>query len=270
MLSQSTAFQRYFIELAYNGSEFHGWQIQPGVPTVQESINHALTCLTGEVVNIVGCGRTDTGVHASHFVAHFDLTTPCSDTDKLCLKLGRFFRGSIRIDRIVKVLPDCHARFSATSRTYHYLIGRGRQPFLAPFCWEHSPELDLLVMNQMAELIIGQHDFTSFSKLHTDTKTNICEVYEAGWKDEGKFLVFRIRADRFLRNMVRALVGTMVEGGKGHRNSQEMIQIMEAKNRSAAGMSAPAQGLFLTRVDYPPESFLVNPTVPFPELIRKA
>ncbi|MFO7616296.1 MAG: tRNA pseudouridine(38-40) synthase TruA, partial [Bacteroidales bacterium] len=260
---------RYFIELAYNGSGFHGWQIQPGVQTVQETLNHALACLTGEQVNVIGCGRTDTGVHASHFVAHFDLAAEWEDPSGLGIKLGRFLRNSIRIDRIAKVQPGTHARFSATSRTYHYLIAKRRHPFLGPYCWEHHPGLNLDPMNRMAGLITGRHDFTSFSKLHTDTRTNLCEVFEAEWRDAGDFLVLRIRADRFLRNMVRALVGTMVEAGKGHLDSLEINRILAAKNRSEAGMSVPAQGLFLTRVDYPEELFAVDPKQPFPALIRE-
>ncbi len=262
LTTQPTGF-RYFIELAFNGTGFHGWQIQPGEVTVQETLNHALGLLTHQNVNVVGCGRTDAGVHASHFVAHFDIEQPVADCDALTGKLNRFLNKPIRIDRIVPVSLDLHARFQACSRTYNYLISRGKTPFMNDFCWEFGLPLDVSGMNKAGILLVGKHDFTSFSKLHTDVKTNICEVFEANWTEESGILVFRIRADRFLRNMVRAIVGTLVEVGKGKIGAREVQVILDSKDRGNAGMSVPAKGLFLTRVDYDPEIFSVEPKSPF-------
>lgn len=259
---QLTGF-RYFIELAFNGAGFHGWQIQPGEETVQETLNHALGLLIHQPVNVVGCGRTDAGVHASHFVAHFDAEQPVADCDALAAKLNRFLKYPIRIDRIVPVPLDFHARFQACSRTYIYLISTGKTPFLNDFCWEYGMPLDLAAMNEAGSLLVGKHDFTSFSKLHTDVKTNVCEVFEAAWNEEKGVLVFRIRADRFLRNMVRAVVGTLVEVGKGKISIGEVQRILDSKDRGNAGMSVPAKGLFLTRVDYDPGIFKIEPKSPF-------
>jgi len=263
MLTREISGFRYFVELAFNGTQYHGWQIQPGAETVQESLNKAIGTLTGQTVNLVGCGRTDAGVHASHFVAHFDVRDPIVDCGQLTFRLNRFLNKSIRIDRIVRVDPDSHARFHALSRTYHYLISAGKTPFMNDFCWNFHQALNLAAMNEACKVIRGKHDFTSFSKLHTDVKTNDCEVYEASWYENDGFYVFIIRSDRFLRNMVRALVGTLMEVGKGRIPPSEVERILHARNRSDAGMSVPAKGLFLTKVEYPPEVFVVNTKPPF-------
>ncbi len=267
MLSTGSPYHRYFIELAYNGAGFHGWQTQPGAVTIQEILNDSLSILNGSEVYVVGCGRTDSGVHASHFVAHFDMPVPVQDCRLLASRLNRFLPVAVRIDRIEKVGQESHARFSATARTYHYLLSKRKNPFMADFSWELHIPLDIGIMNRASARIRGRHDFTSFSKLHTDVKTNICEVYEAEWIETVDFLVFRIRADRFLRNMVRALVGTMIEAGKGKSPENDVDRILVAKNRSEAGMSVPARGLFLTKVDYPDGIFRVDPRSPFPGLI---
>jgi tRNA pseudouridine38-40 synthase len=258
----STGF-RYFIELAFNGCPYHGWQIQPNAISVQETLNNAITILVGERVNLVGCGRTDAGVNASHFVAHFDVSNPISDCDAFIIRLNRFLKESVRIDRIVRTQDDFHARFNAISRTYHYLIAREKTPFMGNFSWKYTLPLNLQSMCEATSILVGKHDFTSFSKLHTDVKTNICEVREANWYEHSGFLVFKITADRFLRNMVRSIVGTMIEVGKGKRQPQDIVALLGQKNRSKAGISAPAQGLFLTKVDYDPLFFKIAPKPPF-------
>lgn len=263
MLSTQTNGFRYFVELAFNGTTFHGWQIQPGVETVQETLNRAIGILIGQPVNLVGCGRTDAGVHASHFIAHFDVKSPIPDNILLANRLNRFVSKQIRIDRIVSVATDFHARFQASSRTYHYLISQGKTPFMNEFSWSYTQPLDILAMNDACTNLIGKHDFTSFSKLHTDVKTNDCEVFEAAWYEHRGFLVFRIRADRFLRNMVRALVGTLLEIGKGKLKPEDLEKILKAGDRSKAGISVPAKGLFLTHVEYDPDRFLTKAQSPF-------
>ncbi|MCX6223745.1 MAG: tRNA pseudouridine(38-40) synthase TruA [Bacteroidia bacterium] len=267
MLTTQTNGSRYFIELAFNGTGFHGWQIQPAADTVQEILNFAITTLTGESVNLAGCGRTDAGVHASHFVAHFDVKIPIADCNLLVYRLNRFINKSIRIDRIVPVNADSHARFHAISRTYHYLIAHGKAPFMKDFSWDLSIPIDIDAMNLACRVLTGKHDFTSFSKLHSDVKTNDCEVFEASWSEHSGFLIFRIRADRFLRNMVRAIVGTLIEVGKGKIAPADVEKILLAKDRSSAGMSVPAKGLYLTKVEYPAEIFRIDPKSPFTDWI---
>jgi tRNA pseudouridine38-40 synthase len=270
MLTPPPVGFRYFVELAFNGTPFHGWQIQPGAISVQEVLNHAIGTLTGQVVNLTGCGRTDAGVHASHFIAHFDVQEPVVDCIALTRKLNRFVRQPVRIDRIVPVAPDSHARFSAISRTYHYLVSRERSPFLNDLCWELTVPLDVEAMNAAARVLTGRHDFTSFSKLHTDVATNMCTVSEAGWSEYRGLLVFRITADRFLRNMVRAIAGTLIEAGKGKTDAAGVKVILDKMDRSAAGMSVPASGLYLSQVNYPPEIFITDPRTPFDAWITPA
>jgi tRNA pseudouridine38-40 synthase len=263
MLSTETSGHRYFIELAFDGGRFHGWQVQPHSTTIQEVMTRGLSLLTGQTINLVGSGRTDTGVHASHFVAHFDLDEPGCDCRRLANRLNRFLPAEIRIDRIQEVGPGAHARFSATARTYYYIIMNGKNPFMIRYAWNLHVPLDTGRMNAAVPSITGTHDFTSFSKLHTDVKTNMCEVYEAGWTERDEFHIFRIKADRFLRNMVRALVGTFTEIGKGKLEPEEILNRLD---RSEAGMSVPAHGLYLARVDYPEDVFMIDPKPPFLDL----
>lgn len=244
---------RYFIELAYNGSKFHGWQIQPGAPTVQEELNRALTTLLREEINVVGAGRTDTGVHASFYVAHFDIERELSDPDQTAYKLNRLTGKDIAISRIYAVSPEKHARFSAISRTYKYFIDKQKDPFTYEFAWKVFPLPDIRLMNKACEILFEYTDFTSFSKLHTDAKTNNCTILEAYWEDTGKQLVFTIKANRFLRNMVRAIVGTLMEIGQGKQTSENLRQIIESKNRCNAGTSVPGHALFLWNIEYPKE-----------------
>ncbi len=246
--------QRYFIQLAYNGTNYHGWQSQPNALSVQEVLTKAISLLSGEKVEIVGAGRTDTGVHASFFVAHFDLENEI-DTSHLCNKLNAFLSEDISIIKIFPVDSTMHARFSALSRTYRYFISTAKQPFRKEFTARCIYNLNVELMNAAALKLFDYKDFTSFSKLHTDVKTNNCVIYNAQWSyiDDNNVLVFEIKADRFLRNMVRAIVGSLIDVGREKTTLVDFTSIIEAKNRSLAGTSVPAKGLFLTDIEYPSE-----------------
>lgn len=241
---------RYFIELAYNGNGYNGWQIQPAAPSIQGELNQALTTLLRENINVVGAGRTDTGVNASFYVAHFDFSTEIEDTTHLAYKLNRLLGRNIAISRIYPVPSDLHARFSALSRTYKYFIDKAKDPFTYPFTFCPHPLPDIKRMNEACKILFEYTDFTSFSKLHTDTKTNNCRIMQAEWEEKGNQLIFTIRADRFLRNMVRAIVGTMLEIGQGKLDRENLRQIIESKNRCSAGTSVPGNALFLYDIEY--------------------
>lgn len=248
--------QRYFIYLSYNGKNFCGWQIQPNGITVQESIEQALATLLRKECPIVGAGRTDAGVHARQMVAHFDWETQIDDLDHLTDKLNRLLPKDIAIHRIVPVRPEAHARFDATARTYQYFLTTRKDPFNYELAYKYPGKLDFEAMNRVCPILFEYIDFTSFSKLHTDVKTNNCRITRAEWKQEGDLWVFTITADRFLRNMVRAIVGTLLEVGRGKLTAEGFRQVIEAKDRGAAGTSAPGHALFLTRVDYPDSIFI--------------
>jgi tRNA pseudouridine38-40 synthase len=245
--------QRYFIELQYDGSSFAGWQIQPNARTVQAEIENALSTILRETTAVTGCGRTDTGVHARFFVAHFDSLKSMQKTDleKLTFKLNRFLPISIHIFKIYPVKPDAHARFDAISRTYKYYLTTSKNPFLEKYAWYYFCDFDFKLMNNTAKILYEYQDFTSFSKLHTQTKTNNCKITFAEWTYENGTWVFTITADRFLRNMVRAIVGTLINVGRGHISTDEFRKIIELKERQKAGQSVPAHGLFLEKVEYP-------------------
>ena len=247
--------QRYFIELAYNGTRFHGWQVQPNASSVQETLENALSTICREKISITGAGRTDTGVHASYFVAHFDSDKTDLDHPDFAYKLNSFLGSDIVIYHLSKVGAEAHARFDAISRTYHYFISQQKDPFAQETAWYFSRDLDVYQMNVACAVLFDYTDFTSFSRLHTDVKTNICKIYYARWSPKGHQLVFTIKADRFLRNMVRAIVGTMVEVGQGKLSIVDFRKIIEAKDRGAAGASAPPEGLFLANIIYPEELF---------------
>jgi tRNA pseudouridine38-40 synthase len=248
---------RYFLFLSYRGTNFHGWQIQPGAITVQKTLDTALSLVIGEKIATTGAGRTDAGVHALVFCAHFDSKKPelCSDK-KLIFKLNRFLPADIAINSIKKVLPDSNARYSAISRTYQYFVSRTKDPFSYSSSWYIHGNIDVKSMNQACSILLKYNDFTSFSRLHSDTKTNNCRIFSAEWIEAGDRLVFTIKADRFLRNMVRAIVGTMVDIGFGKSDVGEFENIILAKDRCRAGKSAPAKGLFLNDIEYPPEIFI--------------
>ena len=241
---------RYFIELAYKGTHFHGWQIQPDAISVQEVLEKSLSTKLQEKIAITGAGRTDTGVHASFFVAHFD--SPKSfDCEKLLYGLNNLVGKDISIYKIYPVLKDTHARFDAVSRTYQYKIVHAKNPFLQETTSLIGKNLDVNLMNKACETLFDYIDFTSFSKLHTDTKTNNCKISEAYWEQKEDILIFTITADRFLRNMVRAIVGTLLDVGTNKTSISDFTKIIESKNRSKAGSSAPPEGLFLTDIKYP-------------------
>lgn len=243
--------QRYFIQLSYRGTNFHGWQFQPNSNTVQEVLEKGLSVILREKTEVTGAGRTDTGVHAEFFIAHFDSRRDDLDDPDFTYKLNSYFPPDIAIQRIWKVAPDAHARFDATSRTYKYIVSRTKNPFIIDTAYKYLKPLDMGAMNAAAVTLKNYNDFTSFSKLHSDVKTNNCKIVYAEWKEEGELMVFKIKADRFLRNMVRAIVGTLLEVGKTRISVDEFRKIIEEKDRSAAGASVPAEGLFLCGIEYP-------------------
>ena len=299
--------QRYFIQLSYDGTAYHGWQIQPNGASVQETLQGALSTLLRRDVEVVGAGRTDTGVHAKMMVAHMDSPEEL-DTAQLCYKLNKLLPHDIAVQRIWPVADDMHARFSATSRTYHYYVHTRKSPFLRHYSWLVTFPLDFRRMNEAAQCLLRYEDFTSFSKVNTDTKTNLCRITEARWEQTqqthpqqahpqqthqthpqplpvregssqgtnvyaplphreglgesllgesllgesllGESLVFTITANRFLRNMVRAIVGTLIEVGRGRMTVEEFCQVIERKDRCSAGESVPGHALFLTNITY--------------------
>lgn len=242
--------QRYFIKLAYNGGNYHGWQLQENAHTVQAELNNALSTVFSEKIETTGCGRTDTGVHAKEFYAHFDSEKHNLDNNDLVFKINKFLPKDIGLSKIIKVQETAHARFDAISRTYHYYISRVKDPFLHGSSYFLYGALDIAAMNKAAQLLFEYSDFSCFSKSKTQVKTNDCKITEAQWEQQGDILVFKISANRFLRNMVRAIVGTLLEAGRNQISTEDFKNIIENKNRSDAGFSVPAEGLFLTKVKY--------------------
>lgn len=248
---------RYFIFLSYRGTNYHGWQLQPNSLTIQEILEKRLTLLLNEKIETTGAGRTDAGVHASFFCAHFDSISDNIHLDNnLKFRINRFLPKDISVKGIMKVRPDANARFSAISRTYKYYISTIKDPFAEDSSWFLYGDLDLNAMNKAAEELLNHSDFTSFSRLHTDVRTNNCRIIQASWKKEDTMLVFTIKADRFLRNMVRAIVGTMADIGQGNTTPDQFREIILAQDRSKAGESAPAKGLFLVDIEYPGSIYL--------------
>ena len=248
---------RYFIFISYKGTSYHGWQAQPNSVTVQKVLDDALSIVLSEKISTVGAGRTDAGVHAMVFCAHFDSISPDLSTIKnLIFRLNRYLPDDISVNSIKKVVPDSNARYSAISRTYKYYISRIKDPFFDNSSWFLHGKIDVAAMNEACSLLLNHSDFTSFSRLHSNTKTKICKIYSAVWEKADNRLVFTIKADRFLRNMVRAIVGTTVEIGIKKMNPNEFEEIILAKDRCKAGKSAPAKGLFLADIEYPEEIFV--------------
>ncbi len=242
---------RYFMQLSYRGAPFHGWQSQPGEVTVQSVLEDALSMILRRPMKITGAGRTDAGVNARMMVAHFDAGAPLSDPDGLVRKLNAVVGKDIAVQKIWEVAPDSHARFDAVSRTYQYYAVTEKTPFFYPLSWKAPATLDFEAMNRAAEILLETSDFTSFSKLHTDVKTNICRVSYARWERLGDHeWVFVITADRFLRNMVRAVVGTLVEVGRGKMSIERFREVIDRRDRCAAGTSMPGEALFLWEVKY--------------------
>lgn len=240
---------RYFIELSYNGKKYHGWQIQPDAISVQEKLNNALSTIFQEKIAVVGAGRTDTGVHASQMFAHFNIDVVLKEN--IVFKLNSILPNDITIKKVFLVDHEKHARFDATSRSYEYRICLGRNPFLLDFSWQiHTQKPNLALMNAAAKLLLEYEDFQTFSKVKTEVYTFNCNVTEAIWKQEGNLLTFYISANRFLRNMVRAIVGTLIDVGLERISINDFKKIIDSKNRSNAGLSVPAKGLFLTSIKY--------------------
>jgi tRNA pseudouridine38-40 synthase len=254
--------QRYFIELAYDGTNYHGWQVQPNAVTVQEVLGDALSTVLREPIETVGCGRTDTGVHATQFFAHFDagsIADPAKTMDhglwtmdqKIVNSLNGLLPPDIGIKRVINVHPEAHARFDATLRSYQYHIHFGKDPFKLNRSWGMRDRPDIDLMNEAAQIMMTYTDFSCFSKANTQTFTNNCKISRAEWVEHDVGLIFHISADRFLRNMVRAIVGTLIEIGRKEMPPEAIRQVIESKNRSKAGTSVPACGLYLTEVRYP-------------------
>jgi tRNA pseudouridine38-40 synthase len=244
---------RYFAQLSFKGTRFHGWQIQPNALSVQETVENALSTILREEISVVGAGRTDTGVHASFYVLHFDVSEEIRNPQKVVYRLNSFFPADVAVQKIWQVPAEAHARFSALSRTYHYYITSKKNPFETETAYYYRGQLDVNKMNKAAKILFEYHIFTSFSRLHTDVKTNNCKIFQAEWKKEENQLIFIIKADRFLRNMVRAIVGTLLEVGKEKLSVEDFRKIIEQQDRKAAGTSAPAHGLFLADIEYPVE-----------------
>ena len=251
---------RYFIQLSYDGTGYHGWQVQPNGVSVQEVLQKALSTLLRQPTEVTGAGRTDAGVHASMMVAHFDWPAAhegegCEeaplDCTQLTYKLNRLLPPDVAVQAVRPVGPEMHARFSATRRTYHYYIHTHKDPFLRGYSWQVNVPLDFALMNEAAQVLLEYSDFTSFSKTGTDVKTNICQLTEARWEQlkPGEWR-FTVSANRFLRNMVRAIVGTLVEVGRHRMTISQMRHAIEAKDRQRAGESVPCHALYLTNIEY--------------------
>lgn len=248
---------RYSINLSYRGAGFCGWQVQPDVPSVQGVLEDALSKILGSNISVVGAGRTDTGVNAHGYVAHFD-SDRAFDAADLIYKLNAILPESVAVHGIRRESGDFHARFGATRREYTYFLHTEKDPFLAAFSYLCTYKLDFDAMNRAAALLKGTHDFSCFEKTGTDNKTSVCTVFEAGWSpvtglpvsDDGHCWQFRIAADRFLRNMVRAITGTLIEVGRGKRGADSITGLLESRDRCLSGESVPGHALFLTGIDY--------------------
>jgi tRNA pseudouridine38-40 synthase len=242
---------RYFIELAYKGSNYHGWQIQPNAITVQEELNKALTILSKEKIETLGCGRTDTGVHASQFYAHFDSKFPLEEMKTWVKKLNSILKDDIFIFDIHEVNQNAHARFDATSRSYSYYIAKHKSIFQKELMWYTPIKLNVDYLNSLSKILKSAKQFESFSKTGVEQSTYLCDITEAMWTEHEHCYQFTISANRFLRGMVRAIVGTMYEFNKTELPKSELQKILDAADRGKAGHAAPPQGLFLEQITYP-------------------
>ncbi len=247
---------RYFIDFSYAGTNYHGWQRQPNALSVQQVMEEALTTLFKQLCVVVAAGRTDTGVHARHMVAHFDLDQPLKDPQQWVYRLNQFLPTDIAVKSIQAVKADAHARFDALSRTYEYHIKTIKSPFENELYYCFYQSLHLEQMQLASQLLMEYEDFECFSKSNTDVKTYLCKISQAQWEKTKKGYIFTITANRFLRNMVRAIVGTLIEIGLEKKTVEDLHNIIQSKNRSLAGYSVPAQGLFLTHIEYPNNLFM--------------
>ncbi|PZD78035.1 tRNA pseudouridine(38-40) synthase TruA [Mesonia sp. K7] len=248
---------RYFIELAFNGADFYGWQRQPNVISVQETLEEKLAIVLQKDTEIIGAGRTDTGVHARQIFAHFE-AEEIPDYQLFLYKLNGMLPKSIAVKNVYKMFPEAHARFDATAREYQYFIDLEKNPFTEKYALFIKNKLDVEAMNEAAGILLAYKDFQCFSKSRTDVFTYNCDIEYAYWKKKDHQLVFTIKANRFLRNMVRAIVGTLIEIGSGKKTVEQMHEIIQSKSRSEAGVSVEAKGLFLTKVEYPSSIFLTE------------
>lgn len=241
--------------MAYNGANYHGWQVQPNAVTVQQTLNNALSTLLNEDINCMGAGRTDTGVHATQMIAHFDVSKSLN-TEDIKFKLNSFLPKDIAVHDIKLVKVNSHARFDAIQRTYIYKINRTKNPFDYKKSYYYTLPLDIELMNRASSILLDYNDFECFSRSHSDVKTFLCNINYAGWTLANSTLEFKISADRFLRNMVRAIVGTMIDIGTKKTSLEDFHRIIQSKDRNLAGASAPAQGLYLTEIQYPNSIFI--------------
>ena len=253
---------RYFLRLSYDGGLYHGWQVQEKAVSVQQKLEQALSAVFDRPMRIMGAGRTDTGVHSSDFWAHIDLIEHpnLEQKQQLINQLNALLPGDIVVYGIYSMKESAHARFSAKSRTYQYFISPEKDVFFHGYTYHLFGAVDYALMNEAAQILFDYKDFTSFSKLHTQVKTNNCRIDKAIWEKHGPYWVFTIKADRFLRNMVRAIVGTLLEVGKGKLDLAAYRKVIELKDRSAAGFSVPGRALFLTDIEYPPDLFIDEPS----------
>jgi tRNA pseudouridine38-40 synthase len=250
--------KRYFIELSYKGSAYHGWQSQDNATSVQSVIENAISTITREIISITGAGRTDTGVHASYYIAHFDSRNDLSGQEFI-YKLNRFLPTDIGIISVKEMHAVAHARFDAVSRTYKYIMNRKKKPFASELSSYVYGDLNVEKMHEAAILLKNYSDFTTFSKLHSDNKTNICRIFDSNVITHGDYVIFTITADRFLRNMVRAITAALIDVGRSKYDKEYLVELINAKDRSRATGSAPAEGLYLTDIVYPESFGLVNP-----------
>lgn len=246
---------RYFFEIAYNGKKYNGWQSQPNVMTVQTLVEVSLSKVLRSETKIVGSGRTDTGVQCEQQYFHADIEKSL-DADDMIIKMNSILPRDIAIHSIRKVKPDANARFDAIERTYRYQITRVKNPFLEGLAWHFFKPINIETMNKAAALLVGEHDFECFSKVHTDVNHFLCTIKKAEWKQEGKMLTFKITANRFLRGMVRAIVGTLLDVGTGKISMKEFQLIIHSKDRKRASANVPPYGLYLTKVKYPTNIFI--------------
>ncbi|MEM5566729.1 tRNA pseudouridine(38-40) synthase TruA [Psychroserpens sp. AS72] len=247
---------RFFIELSYNGKAYHGWQNQPDAISVQEVLENALSTLLKQKISAMGAGRTDTGVHASQMFAHFDFDDQLPNN--IIFKLNSFLPKDIAITTVFEVKDDVHARFHAVSRTYNYRISTSKNVFNYDYAYALQKSLDVDLMNKACEILLQYNNFQCFSKVNTDVKTYNCKLMQAFWTVEKDELIFTIQADRFLRNMVRAIVGTLINIGLGKLEVEKLHDILESKDRGEAGFSVPAHGLYLVNVEYPDTIKITN------------
>jgi len=254
--SPITSMQRYFLRLSYKGSGYAGWQIQENAVSVQEKLNEALSLLIGHATNTTGCGRTDTGVHATRFYAHFDLEEPETDPERFIYKLNAILPFDIVAIELVPVSGQAHARFDARKRTYEYLISGTKNPFLKDLTHFLPGAVDLKKMNTACSYLLQTADFTCFSRTHSGTINPVCTITEARWEERDGLLVFTVSANRFLRGMVRAIVGTLLQIGIGRREVESVQELIASRDRSMAGASVPSNGLYLCEVEYP---YITNP-----------